>query len=221
MLTLSRNKRMANMTNLTVQLLLSYIVGSIPFSIIAGKMNGIDIRQHGSGNAGGTNTFRVLGWKAGAIVTVLDIYKGFVASWYIASTVFIGESQLQVEYIQILCGFAAIIGHIFTIFARFKGGKGVATAAGMMIGLYPETMGIALLIFVIVLMSFKIVSLSSMITALSIPILLSYSDILFNKQTSDTLFYFSLIIAVLIVYTHKSNIKRMLNGTENKIMQKK
>ena len=210
------------MIDLIIKLVISYLLGSIPSSIIAGKLNGIDIREHGSGNAGGTNTFRVLGWKSGSIVTILDILKGFIASAYIA-TLFTGytSAELSIEMIQIFCGFAAIIGHIWTIFAGFKGGKGVATAAGMMIGLYPETMGIAILLFVIVLFTFKIVSLSSMLSASSIPFILFFSTDLFGTPISDTFFNFSVIIAVLIVFTHRTNISRMLNGTENKIMQKK
>ena len=210
------------MINLLIQLLISYILGSIPSSIIAGKMNGIDIREHGSGNAGGTNTFRVLGWKAGSVVTLIDILKGFVATAYISTHVFYGTvADIQVEYIMIFCGFSAIIGHIWTCFANFKGGKGVATAAGMMIGLYPETMAISLGLFVICLFTSKIVSLSSMTAAISIPIILTFSVELFGKTTSATLMNFSVIIAVLIVFTHRSNIKRMIAGTENKIMQKK
>jgi len=205
-----------------LKLIIAYILGSIPSSIIAGKLNGIDIREHGSGNAGGTNTFRVLGWKAGLIVTLFDMFKGYFATVYVVSFSFgFSPLDLSAEVQQICIGFASIIGHIWTVFARFRGGKGVATAAGMMIGLYPEAMGLGILVFALTLYITRYVSLSSMLSASSVPIFLYFSPSLFGKIPSELFLIFSMIIALLIIFTHRSNVLRLINGTENRVGKKK
>ena len=209
------------MIHLLSIIVISYLIGSIPTSIITGKfLKNIDIRDHGSGNAGGTNAFRVLGWKAGLFVTIIDILKGVFTVIYI-SQLTLSQVIFPLEVIQIAAGFSAIIGHIWTIFAGFRGGKGVATAAGMMIGLYPLAMLISFSIFALVLAISRYVSLSSMLGAISIPIILKLLNSLEYIQLSDLLFYFSCLIAVLIVITHRKNIVKIINGTENKVGQKK
>ena len=206
------------MTLLT--LVLSYLAGSVPTSIITGKiLRGIDIREHGSGNAGGTNTFRVLGWKAGVLVSVVDVFKGFAATYWIAPLAF-GTGGLPDDAIRIMAGFAAVAGHIWTVFAGFRGGKGVGTAAGMLLALYPWALLVCLAVFLAVFISFRIVSLASLSAALSLPPVLSVFRYFLHKPVSDLLYYFSFFAAGLIVFTHRSNIKRLLEGRENSFRRK-
>ena len=203
------------MISLLSILILSYLVGSTPTSIIVGKiLKGIDIRDYGSGNAGGTNAFRVLGWKAGVFVSLVDIAKGTFA------TVVISKIQIDAlpfdntALIMILAGVCAILGHTYTIFARFKGGKGVGIAAGMLIGLFPIAFLICLIVFAIILFSTGIVSISSMAAAVTLPIALLVIDNLFSKNVDTTLTIFSIIIPFFIIFTHRSNIKRLIKGEE-------
>ncbi|HDI51207.1 MAG TPA: glycerol-3-phosphate 1-O-acyltransferase, partial [Bacteroidetes bacterium] len=159
------------MLTLIVIVLLSYLVGSIPTSIIVGKiLRGIDIREYGSGNAGATNTFRVLGWKAGVFVIAVDIGKGVFATLVISKLNLTGVPLLASTLLQIIAGVSAVCGHIWTVFAGFRGGKGVSTAAGMIIALYPIAFLICIAIFTIVLFTTRYVSVSSMIAAVSLPI---------------------------------------------------
>ena len=202
-------------------ILLSYLAGSLPTSIIAGKvLRGIDIREYGSGNAGGTNTFRVLGWKAGVVVSAVDVFKGFAATYWIAALAF-GASGLPEDMLRILAGFAAVAGHIWTVFAGFRGGKGVGTAAGMLLALYPLALLICLLVFLSVFGVTRIVSLGSISAALSLPLVLSLFRYGMHYPVSGLLYYFSFFAAALILFTHRSNIKRLLNGTENSFRRKK
>jgi len=146
-------------------IILSYLIGSFPTAIIAGRiLKGIDIRQHGSGNAGATNVFRVLGWKAGLGVLFIDMFKGFVPVFWVAGI--LCPSPDNVIYYKIIAAIAAIIGHMWTIFAGFKGGKGVGTSAGVFIALAPVPLVGALLSFVLVVAVWRYVSLGSLIAAL-------------------------------------------------------
>jgi len=209
------------MISLLVIIVLSYLAGSIPTSIILSKLlRGIDIREHGSGNAGGTNAMRVLGWRIGSVVMLIDVAKGVVATLFI-SKIIIDPVPLQSEVVQIIAGMSAIFGHIWTIFAGFRGGKGVGTAAGMLIGLYPLAALICLIIFVITLLIGRIVSVSSMTAAISLPIVLLILNTFTNYSTSNILLYFSIFVAVLIVFTHRSNIQRLINGEENRVQFRK
>lgn len=207
------------MLSLILIILLSYLAGSIPTSIICSKLfRGIDIRDHGSGNAGGTNAIRVLGWEIGVLVMMVDVGKGVMATLLI-SQIRIDTLSLQPDLVQIIAGLSAILGHVWTIFAGFKGGKGVGTATGMLFSLYPIAGLICLTIFLLVLFTSKYVSLSSMIAAVSFPIVV----ILFKnwRGYSNELIYFAIFIALLIVFTHRSNIKRIIKGQEGKIGRKK
>jgi len=204
------------MLNVFSVMLLSYLAGSFPTSIIVGKITkGIDIRQFGSGNAGGTNAFRVLGWKAGILVSLVDIGKGTFA------TVIISRIQLGVPLFEntvgmmILAGVCAMLGHSFTIFGGFRGGKGVATGAGMLIGLFPYAFFTCLLIFAIVLFSTGIVSLSSLTAAICLPIVLLIFDRGFGMEVDPILTIVSVLIPLFIIYTHRTNIGRLLRGEEN------
>lgn len=207
------------MLSLIAIIILSYLAGSIPTSIILSKwLRGIDIRDYGSGNAGGTNTIRILGWKIGTAVIVVDVGKGVLATLLI-SRLRLDAVPLNPEIIQIIAGACAIIGHIWTVFARFKGGKGVGTGAGMLFSLYPVAGLICLVIFAGVLFTVKIVSVSSMATAVSLPVVILILRGLLNYPVSDILLYFSIFAAALIIYTHRSNIKRLLKGEEKRFKE--
>ncbi|HPQ08809.1 MAG TPA: glycerol-3-phosphate 1-O-acyltransferase PlsY [Bacteroidia bacterium] len=195
-------------------LIVAYLLGSIPTSVWIGKyFYGIDIREHGSGNAGATNTFRVLGKKPGIIVLLIDIIKGSLA----VSLSYIFEDSLPAnEFVDIEIGLAiaAVFGHIFPVFAGFRGGKGVATLLGATVIITPISCAFALVVFLIVLFSTRYVSLSSMLAGISYPIILHF--ILNNQQ--KTLTIYSILIAVLLIITHRKNIRRLLSKTESKIV---
>ncbi|HPN37038.1 MAG TPA: glycerol-3-phosphate 1-O-acyltransferase PlsY, partial [Melioribacteraceae bacterium] len=175
------------MLNLLFVVLLSYLVGSIPTSIIISKItNGIDIRQHGSGNAGGTNVFRVLGWKLGITTIILDALKGaiavvLVARFYFGSFPFPNATPFDdFTLVQIIAGIAAVIGHIWTVFAGFKGGKGIATALGFLITIITVDMLLALAIFIIVVTFSRYISLGSITAAISVPLILIIRENVFS-----------------------------------------
>ena len=205
------------MLSILVILLLSYLVGSIPTSIIVSKLFfGFDIRDRGSGNAGGTNAFRIMGWKVGLLVMILDLGKGVLAT-YLISQLRIDSLTWPLVYIQIIAGTAAVIGHIWTIFAGFRGGKGVGTAAGMLLVLYPISFVICLLIFFLILLTTRYVSVSSMTAAVFLPIVLYLLHVLVNRPVSMPLLVLAISMAILIVFTHRSNIQRLIHGNENRI----
>jgi glycerol-3-phosphate acyltransferase PlsY len=214
------------MLNIIIVLILSYLVGSIPTSIIVSKIAaGIDIRNHGSGNAGGTNVYRTLGWKYGILVILLDAFKGVIAVVFVARLHF-GDIPFynptpfdDFTFIQLLAGFCTIIGHVWTVFAGFRGGKGMATAFGMTASLVTIDVLIAVAIFILMVISFRYVSLGSITAAVALPIILYIRENLFQVhiQGYKTLIIFAIGIALLIIYTHRSNIKRLFEGTENRI----
>ncbi len=205
---------------------LSYLVGSIPTSIIVARASrGIDIRQHGSGNAGGTNVIRVLGWKLGVFVILIDMAKGLLSTMVIArlmqgSIPFSNATPFDdFTVVQIIAGCAAILGHIWTVFAGFRGGKGIATAGGMLIGIAPVEVAVSFGVFTVVLLISHYVSLGSLSAAVAFPLTMFFRENIFlvDIEGYRTLIYFSLAIAVLIIYTHRPNINRLLKGTENRI----
>jgi glycerol-3-phosphate acyltransferase PlsY len=214
------------MLAITVIAILSYLLGSIPTAIIVARCRrGIDIRQFGSGNAGGTNVFRVLGWKAGTFVVVADIAKGLAATMLVSRLMY-GPIPFEnrtpfddFTLVQIIAGCAAILGHIWTVFAGFRGGKGIATAGGMLIGVAPLEVAISLGIFGIVLLASQYVSLGSLSAAVAFPLTMFFRENVFMADIEgyNTLIFFSIGISALIIFTHRANIKRLLKGTENKI----
>lgn len=194
---------------------LSYLAGSIPTSIIIGKLFlGKDPREMGSGNAGGTNAFRVFGWKVGVPTILIDVGKGAAATLFIS--LLPAPSSLPHELVQIIAGAAAVAGHIWTVFAGFRGGKGVGTAAGMIAALYPAALLAAFLVFAVVLLLSGIVSLSSLSAALAFPFILLALNALGLTNAPPILLWFSLPLVALIFFTHRSNMKRLLSGTENR-----
>lgn len=207
-----------NITLTLSAILLAYIAGSIPSAVWAGKLfHGIDVREHGSGNAGATNTVRILGWKTGIPVLVFDLFKGWLAAMLPLFMKAADAGTEQMMALQIACGMAAILGHVFPLFAGFRGGKGVATTFGVLLALHPWLTLICAGIFLVVLFISGYVSLGSMTAAVMFPVLLMTAF-----DTPSLLFrIFSVLVAIAIVVTHKKNIKRLLRGEENRFLRKK
>ncbi len=214
------------MLNLLFVMLLSYLAGSIPNSIIISKLvRGIDIREHGSGNAGGTNVFRVLGWKYGLLVILLDALKGalaviVIARLYLDSFPFKNITPFDdFTLVQIICGVTAVIGHIWTVFAGFKGGKGIATGLGVLIMIVTVDMALALGVFFVVVTFSRYISLGSIAAAVAVPVILVIRENLFgiDIQGYHTILPFTIALALLVIYTHRKNIDRIFKGNENKI----
>jgi acyl phosphate:glycerol-3-phosphate acyltransferase len=195
-------------------LIISYLVGSIPTSYIVGmKLRGIDLRKCGSGNLGATNAFRVLGWKIGVIVLLIDMIKGILPVLLLPGPIAkAGVSFLAAHNIALLMGLAAIIGHIFSIFMQFKGGKGVATSMGVFLALAPAPFAITLVFCLILIFVTRIVSLASLIGAIMLPVLVY----VFYPERLSLILFVSLI-GLIIIVRHRANIKRLLQGKENKI----
>lgn len=199
------------MTNLLLNILapiISYLIGSIPFGYIIARLKGIDVRQHGSGNIGATNVARVLGKGYGVAVYILDLTKGFVPV-YFASKLF------DHPFPMVICGLAAILGHVFPIYLRFKGGKAVATSCGVFLWLAPLALLIAVSTWVVIVLCFRFISLGSIAGALAlfIAIIILGSD---PFGSGKYLTAFTLLISLIVIIRHKSNIKRLLAGSEPK-----
>ncbi len=196
--------------------ILSYLLGSIPTALWYGETyHQVDIREHGSGNAGATNTFRVLGRKAGSIVLFVDAFKGFLATGLAAVLFYFRLVDWQTcVTLKILFGFLAVMGHLLPIFCDFKGGKGVATTLGMVLALHPQAALVSILIFLLVFAISKYVSLGSMVASLAFPIMLSLG--VFGQEL-PIIIYFGSFLAFLVVFTHRKNILRIFQGTENRM----
>lgn len=219
------------MTSVLLICLLSYLVGAIPFSLIVARSKGVDLRQHGSGNAGATNVYRVMGKGPGALVFALDCLKGVVATVLISQIRFEGESLIGLlgsrpvladTWPMILAGASAMVGHVFTLWGRlffgsWRGGKGVATGSGMLVGLIPVAVGIGLMLFIAVVALTRIVSLGSILAAASLPITLVVGHFAFGHPEPPPIWVFAIIVPVLILWTHRTNVKRLLNGTEPRV----
>ena len=195
--------------------LLGYLIGSIPTAIWFGRrFHGIDIREHGSKNAGATNTFRVLGKKMGGIVLIIDVLKGTLAASLplFFSSFFQGYKDEQL-ILQLTTSFAAVFGHVFPIYADFRGGKGVATSLGIVFGINPLAAFICLVLFLIVFILSRFVSLGAICAALLFPIVSYY--VLGND--TRIMIIFSIVLSSLVVIAHRKNISRLLKGEENKM----
>lgn len=202
-------------------IIISYLIGSIPTAYIFGKvLKGVDIRQFGSGNVGATNAMRVLGKGAGISVLILDLLKGFIAVVFLARKVphpgFISD-----ETVSIVFGLASIFGHIWTVFLKFKGGKGVATSLGVLLGLtfkmpgLKTVFGLTILIWLALFIAIRIVSAASVLSVIVLPLLM----ILYRQ--SCALIILSFIVSALVIWSHKSNLKRIFAGKESRISFKK
>ena len=198
-------------------LILSYLTGSIPTSIIVSRVaKNIDIREHGSGNAGATNVYRILGWKYALIVLFLDIFKAWIPTAIYATKIFKGISIPDIGFIQILCGFSAVFGHTYPIFARFKGGKGVGSLIGVLLALFPFVFPLCLIVAIFVVVTTGYVSLGSIFAAISLPIIILVLPGLGIITPNLSSVIFSLLVPWFVIYTHRSNISRIRNGTENR-----
>ncbi|MBK7104076.1 MAG: glycerol-3-phosphate 1-O-acyltransferase PlsY [Ignavibacteriae bacterium] len=214
------------MPNLLFIIVLSYLVGSIPISIILSKLvKGVDIRNFGSGNAGGTNVSRVLGKKYGILTIILDAFKGVIAVVFI-SRLYFGNFPFSnntpfddFTLIQIIAGISAVIGHIWTIFAGFKGGKGIATGLGVLVSIVTLDMIMALGVFALVVYFSKYISLASMSAAVSVPLIMIIRENIFGVDIPSyhNILPFVIALALLVIYTHRANLERLINGSENKI----
>lgn len=203
-----------NVYNL-IALVLAYLVGSIPSALWVGKLFfGVDVREHGSKNAGATNTFRVLGKRAGFPVLFMDIFKGWVAVTLLTVFSEFGHGSNQLVNFQLAVGMAAVFGHIYPIYAKFRGGKGVATLLGIIFAIHPEAAGIAFGIFLITFLISKYVSLGAIVAAVIFPFIVIF---IFKSQDTPTLIYFSIVMSLLVIYTHRTNIDRLLKKEENKM----
>jgi len=197
-----------------ILILLAYIIGSIPTAVWVSKsVFGIDIRDYGSGNAGATNSFRVLGTKWGSFVMLVDVTKGVIATSLYILIPFYLTNELARTNFMIALGMAAVLGHILPIFANFRGGKGVATLLGMALAIQPMVALLCLVVFLITLLSTRFVSLSSMFAGVAFMVLILF---IFNEK--ETIYrLFAIIVAMMVVVTHQKNITRLIKGTENKV----
>lgn len=210
---------------LSLIIILSYIVGSIPTGLLVARFaKGIDIRTVGSGNIGSTNAMRVLGWKWGLVVQIGDLAKGLIAVMLIARLHY-GDFPFnnrtpfeEFTIVQIIAGVSAVFGHIFSVFLNFKGGKGINTAAGMLVGIAPIDISIAVAVFALVLLSTGYVSLGSISAATAFPTTMFVRFNVFHVDIPSyhTLIIFSIAIALLLIFAHRSNIRRLISGTENR-----
>jgi glycerol-3-phosphate acyltransferase PlsY len=204
---------MINSLNI-IALIAAYLLGSLPSAVWIGKIfYGVDVREYGSGNAGATNTFRVLGRTAGIPVLIIDILKGYAAVQLatIIGNYFPGTQQF-VNF-KLTLGIAGLLGHIFPVFAGFRGGKGVATLLGILAGVHPPAALVCAGIFLIVFLASGYVSLGSMISAIAFPLIIMF---VYN-ETIKSLNIFSMFVAILVLITHQKNIERLLRGDESRI----
>ena len=197
-------------------LLLAYMIGAFPSAVWLGRtFYNTDVREYGSGNAGATNTFRVLGTKAGTPVLLLDILKGWIS---VNLFYFITDNQLMPEEssfeLKLAFGIAGVIGHLFPVYTGFRGGKGIATMLGFMIGIYWQAALLSALVFIIIFLISRYVSLSSIIASLAFPIIVIL--ILGMNNTNTSLIIFSIFVPILSLITHQKNIERLIRREENK-----
>jgi glycerol-3-phosphate acyltransferase PlsY len=195
-------------------LITSYLIGSIPTALIISKRYfGIDIREYGSGNMGATNAFRILGTKYGTIIMVLDVLKGMLAVGLFYLMPFYVSNELERTNFMIALGVSSVIGHIFPVFADFKGGKGVATLLGMILAIQPFIALTCICVFLVVLFLTRYVSLSSILGAIMLPI----SVLWIWNEHEMTYRIFALLVSVMVIITHQKNISRIIKGAENRV----
>ncbi|MBN1858496.1 glycerol-3-phosphate 1-O-acyltransferase PlsY [Candidatus Bipolaricaulota bacterium] len=199
---------------IAVLAVISYLTGSFPTAVIVGRwMRSIDIREHGSCNAGATNTWRVLGWRAGVSVLVVDFGKGVLAT-LVVPLIPMAVGGVAPQMIAMICGLAAVFGHVFPIYAGFRGGKGIATGAGMLVGIAPIPTGIALCIFLLLISVFGKVSLGSVAAAVSVPVSMGVLDAWTRLSYHPMLIGLASVLSCFVLYTHRGNLRRLVRGEE-------
>ena len=203
-------------------LLFAYLIGAFPSAVWLGRtFYNTDVREFGSGNAGATNTFRTLGAKAGIPVLLMDILKGWIAvnlSYFITDYRFMSDERFF--ELKLVFGIAAVIGHLFPVYTGFRGGKGIATMLGFMVGIYWQAAAVSVIVFILTFLSSKYVSLSSIIASVAFPFivfLLPYQQIISHQHVNTSLILFSIFVPILSLITHQKNIERLLRREENKI----
>lgn len=202
---------------LVAAIIIGYLLGSIPTGVWLGRaFKGIDIRKHGSKSIGATNVFRVLGARLAAVVLVVDIGKGFL-SCYLAAHLDPGRFGLQPAQLAMIAGLAAVAGHLLPVFAGFKGGKGIATGAGMILYLAPLELAFALVVFLITVLLTRYVSLGSLLAAAFFSISILLEKYYFEYPLGGEMTVLAALLIILTVYTHRANIGRLVNGTENRL----
>lgn len=189
-----------------IYILASYLIGAIPFGLLIGRLVGADVRLEGSGNIGATNVGRVLGKKLGIVTLLCDVAKGFLPVWGI--TLLLGETTAARELFVVLCGLATVVGHMFPLYLKFKGGKGVATALGVFLFISPGSVLISLLVFVAAVAVSGYVSVGSLTASLLIPLWL------WILGESSAILAVAFVIVLLIWFQHRSNVSRLLRGEE-------
>ncbi len=213
------------MLNLLGIIVTSYLIGSIPSALIVGKLfKHIDIRNYGSGNLGSTNAFRVLGIPLGILVQVIDISKGLIAvlvvtNFFYHNLPFTNYTPFEdITVLKIIAGISAVLGHTFSVFVNFKGGKGINTALGMLISLSPVDVGISVGFFILTVLSSGYISLGSIVASFIFPVIMFTRENLFKVDIYgyNTLIFFSIGVSLLLIYNHRENIKRLLYGNENR-----
>ncbi|MCF6176306.1 MAG: glycerol-3-phosphate 1-O-acyltransferase PlsY [Victivallaceae bacterium] len=199
----------------------AYLFGATPWGFIIGKMRGIDIREHGSGNIGATNITRTLGSIPGKICFVLDLLKGLIP---VLATMLLVKHQIiiiaNIDYAMIIATLATVIGHMFPVYLKFKGGKGISTTGGALLALAPGAFICSALLWVIVFKTSRYVSLASIIAAATLPLNAWIMNIAGLSKTTVPLMIFLAILGLLAIIRHTSNIKRLLNGTESRFAKK-
>lgn len=206
-----------NVFYIVLTAVLAYLLGSIPTAVWYGEaFYGTDVRKFGSGNAGATNTFRVLGKRAGTVVLIIDVLKGWTAT-VLATMLFYLDVIHPTEILgfKLVFGFLAIIGHLLPLFESFRGGKGVATSLGMVLAIHPQVAAMCIGVFLVTIVIFHYSSLSSMLAALAFPVLLLLG--VTGKPESPILIGFGFLMFVIVAFAHKKNLKKLFNGTENKV----
>lgn len=198
-----------------ILIVISYLLGSFPTAVWVGKIfHGIDIREHGSNNAGATNTFRVLGNSWGWIVLIIDISKGYIAATMplILESFYLGFKDEVLIY-QLIASFCVILGHVFPVFANFRGGKGVATTLGIILAINLDTALISLAIFLIIFMLTSYVSLGAIIASVVFPFISFFG----MKEDARIMIIFSILVSLIVLFSHRKNINRLMRGEENKM----
>ncbi|MFI3290368.1 MAG: glycerol-3-phosphate 1-O-acyltransferase PlsY [Opitutales bacterium] len=207
-----------SLTNAFLSLVVGYILGAIPFAVIIARAKGVDILKYGSGNPGATNVKRACGTFAGRLCFILDALKGFIASYWMFALSFFGYTlaePTELNYMAFLGLFGALLGHSFSVFLKFKGGKGVSVIIGGLFSLLIYPILISLIVWLVVFFASKMVSLASILMSVSVAV----SALIINGANSIQ-FIFALIVCIFITYRHRSNIVRICNGTEHKFTKK-
>ncbi len=209
------------MVTILISALLGYMLGSFPSGVWLGRMfRGLDVREHGSRSMGATNVFRVLGAKIAILVLVVDIAKGYAAC-YAASAVNLGDTMLSPTQLAITGGVSAVLGHLFPLFARFRGGKGLATGAGLFLYLMPLEIGFALIVFAAVVILTRYVSLASLTATAFLTGSIIIERYFLRYPIAEEIIVLVILLILLVIFTHRGNIARLFAGTESKFGKKK